>query len=352
MNKLILNFFGEEITINTPKTLQNLKQEIASKFCFNPSDAAEILVSYFNDLKKTFIQTEQDFLDFIKKNIYKVDLDISQESQLYKNSMKKLQEETELDIKTLEGLIKTNEEIENKKKAYVDEKNKQIKELDEKIKAITKQKTALMKETNKEKEIMNKEIKTNQKKIEELQKKLGLKITPIKEVKKPASPKPKPKPQPKKKPIVKKIAKKVVKIAKKVENKKKEEKTQENEEKGFLNIDNLTQNITQKIGEIGKMVLPLANQIVNKINENLDKKEIKLKAGAPNQEENKKVHVGIHCNGCGVNPIVGNRFKCAICDNFDYCEKCESLNKDSHKHPFIKIYSPENAPVEIKCELK
>jgi len=100
------------------------------------------------------------------------------------------------------------------------------------------------------------------------------------------------------------------------------------------------------------MVLPLANQIVNKINENLDKKEIKLKAGAPNQEENKKVHVGIHCNGCGVNPIVGNRFKCAICDNFDYCEKCESLNKDSHKHPFIKIYSPENAPVEIKCELK
>ena len=52
MNKLILNFFGEEITIDTPKTLQNLKQEIASKFCFNPSDAAEILVSYFNDLKK------------------------------------------------------------------------------------------------------------------------------------------------------------------------------------------------------------------------------------------------------------------------------------------------------------
>ena len=352
MNKLILNFFGEEITIDTPKTLQNLKEEIASKFCFNPSDAAEILVSYFNDLKKIFIQTEQDFLDFIKKNIYKVDLDISQESQLYKNSMKKLQEETELDIKTLEQLIKANEEIENKKKIYVDEKTKQIKELDEKIKAINKQKIALMKETNKEKEKMNKEIKTNQKKIEELQKKLGIKITPIKEVKKPISAKPKPKPQPKKKPIVKKIAKKVVKIAKKVENKKKEEKTQENEEKGFLNIDNLTQNITQKIGEIGKMVLPLANHIVNKINENLDKKEIKLKAGATNQEENKKVHVGIHCNGCGVNPIVGNRFKCAICDNFDYCEKCESLNKDSHKHPFIKIYSPENAPVEIKCELK
>ena len=172
MNKLILNFFGEEITIDTPKTLQNLKEEIASKFCFNPSDAAEILVSYFNDLKKIFIQTEQDFLDFIKKNIYKVDLDISQESQLYKNSMKKLQEETELDIKTLEQLIKANEEIENKKKIYVDEKTKQIKELDEKIKAINKQKIALMKETNKEKEKMNKEIKTNQKKNRRTPKKI------------------------------------------------------------------------------------------------------------------------------------------------------------------------------------
>ena len=53
-----------------------------------------------------------------------------------------------------------------------------------------------------------------------------------------------------------------------------------------------------------------------------------------------------------MNPIVGNRFKCSICDNFDFCEKCENLNKDKHLHPFIKIYSPQVAPIEIKCELK
>ena len=78
----------------------------------------------------------------------------------------------------------------------------------------------------------------------------------------------------------------------------------------------------------------------------------KLKANAPKKEENKKIHNGIHCNGCGMNPIVGNRFKCSICDNFDFCEKCENLNKDKHLHPFIKIYSPQVAPIEIKCELK
>lgn len=352
MNKLILNFFGEEITIDAPKTLQNLKQEIASKFCFSPSDAAEILVSYFNDLKKIFIQTEEDFLDFVKKNIYKVDLDISQESQLYKNSMKNLQEENELDKKTLDNLIKTNEDLSNKMKTYVDEKTKQFKELEEKIKEINKQKLALMKETKKEKDKIAKEIKINQNKIDHLQKKLGIIKSPIKLEKKPVSANPKPKPQPKKKVIVKKTVKKVVKIAKKIENKKKEEKKEENVEKGFSNFEDITDNINDKIDEQGKIDLPIDTEITNKINDKLEKKEIKLKAGAPKKEEDKKVHVGIHCNGCGMNPIIGNRFKCAICDDYDYCEKCESLNKDSHKHPFIKIYSPENAPVVVKCEFK
>ena len=92
MNKLILNFFGEEVTVETPKTLDNLRKEIANQFCFSPSDAAEILVSYYNELKKIFIKTEQDFFDFIKKKIYKVDLDISPDSQLYKKSVLQLEE--------------------------------------------------------------------------------------------------------------------------------------------------------------------------------------------------------------------------------------------------------------------
>lgn len=347
MNKLTLNFFGEEINIETPKTLQNLKQEIAEKFCFNPSDAAEVLVSYFNDLKKIFIQTEQDFVDFVKKKVYKIDLDISPESQLYKNSMLKLQEENETNKKDLENLIKTNEALEEKMKKYLEGKKKEIKILDEKIKALNKQRSNLVQETNKEKEKLSKEFKSNKKKIENLQKKLGIDLGK-KETKKP--PTAKAKLVPKKKPIVKKVAKKVEKIAKKVENKKKEEKTEEKKEEKFFNLENVTQNISKKINEIGKFVMDNANEITNKITQKLETKDVKLKA-TPKKEEEKKIHVGIHCNGCG-GDIVGNRFKCAICENFDYCEKCENINKDSHKHPFIKIYSPETAPIEIKCELK
>ena len=37
----------------------------------------------------------------------------------------------------------------------------------------------------------------------------------------------------------------------------------------------------------------------------------------------KIMHKGVTCDGCGVYPIIGCRYKCAICPNFDYCENCE-----------------------------
>jgi hypothetical protein len=51
-------------------------------------------------------------------------------------------------------------------------------------------------------------------------------------------------------------------------------------------------------------------------------------------------------------PIVGNRYKCTICNDFDYCEACEEINSDSHKHPFLKIRKPEDAPIKIICAIR
>ena len=48
------------------------------------------------------------------------------------------------------------------------------------------------------------------------------------------------------------------------------------------------------------------------------------------------------CDGCGVSPIVGFRYKCLICHNFDFCDKCESEGK--HAHAFIKIRHPSQVP--------
>lgn len=57
------------------------------------------------------------------------------------------------------------------------------------------------------------------------------------------------------------------------------------------------------------------------------------------------VHNRVICDGCGVNPILGVRYKCAICQDFDYCEKCESTIE--HPHPFLKIRDPKHNPKAI-----
>lgn len=66
----------------------------------------------------------------------------------------------------------------------------------------------------------------------------------------------------------------------------------------------------------------------------------------------KPVHPNISCDGCGKFPIVGIRYKCAICKNFDFCEDCEEMNVNAHQHPFIKITDPKFSPSVIKCIIK
>lgn len=61
--------------------------------------------------------------------------------------------------------------------------------------------------------------------------------------------------------------------------------------------------------------------------------------------ENPSIHDNCQCDGCDMYPIVGSRYKCSVCQNFDYCSKCEEhLN---HPHAFIKIDKPEDVPKVI-----
>ena len=51
----------------------------------------------------------------------------------------------------------------------------------------------------------------------------------------------------------------------------------------------------------------------------------------------KEVHSKNNCDGCDVFPIIGSRFKCTICEDFDFCESCEESKGESHGHNFLKI---------------
>lgn len=53
-------------------------------------------------------------------------------------------------------------------------------------------------------------------------------------------------------------------------------------------------------------------------------------------------HTAVACDGCGMAPIIGVRYKCSVCKNFDFCQGCEE-NKD-HEHAFLKIKRAGQAP--------
>jgi len=52
------------------------------------------------------------------------------------------------------------------------------------------------------------------------------------------------------------------------------------------------------------------------------------------------VHTGVTCDGCSKSPIVGVRYKCANCGNFDLCGDCEAKGVHTSGHVFIKLSKP------------
>ena len=56
---------------------------------------------------------------------------------------------------------------------------------------------------------------------------------------------------------------------------------------------------------------------------------------------NETVHKNIQCNQCKTNPIIGIRYKCSTCKDYNLCETCEELNIDEGFHPidhnFLRI---------------
>lgn len=74
------------------------------------------------------------------------------------------------------------------------------------------------------------------------------------------------------------------------------------------------------------------------------------------EKENEKnklsiVHEGVTCDGCLLSPIIGDRYKCTVCENFDYCNICEDKYSEMHKHPFLKIKNLEQTKYLVKCVL-
>uniref|UniRef100_A0A8C4NCA0 Uncharacterized protein n=1 Tax=Eptatretus burgeri TaxID=7764 RepID=A0A8C4NCA0_EPTBU len=51
-------------------------------------------------------------------------------------------------------------------------------------------------------------------------------------------------------------------------------------------------------------------------------------------------HPTVTCDGCHVYPIIGPRYKCRNCDDFDFCENCFKGKKHTVRHLFDRINEP------------
>jgi len=63
----------------------------------------------------------------------------------------------------------------------------------------------------------------------------------------------------------------------------------------------------------------------------------------PEAEGHVAHHAGIVCDGCGMNPIQGSRFKCADCPDYDLCGDCHLRKDEIHPgHSFDCKTQPDN----------
>ena len=372
MSKITLNFFGEKMAINQPKTICSLRKKISELFCLSPQDAAEMLLTYKNNGNKITISKEEDFKAFLKSKINTIDLDISQNSKIYLDNLNQLQEESLKDRKILDNLLKKKEELKKLKETKFMSEKIELKKIQSQIFQLIQKKNEIRKIIFNGTQQIEKDIDENEKKIQELQKKLGIKNE-------------KPKiqkifPIPPKKIIP--INQKMITLAPPINPRKssnlkscpnahpfffqnrpdiQDQKTVKFAEIEYIDIpkekDETTIETNESNPEIetkikaiedwGNGLIAKTKEITNKLAEKYkDLESLNISTSSKNEDEKeekkevKEIHYNVSCDGCKMKPLIGKRYKCKGCFNFDYCEKCYEKNKLTHKHEFNLIEKP------------
>ena len=357
--KISLNFFGEIVTVPMPQSLDALRKDISTLFYFSPEDAKEIILTYNENGDILMIENDEDLKTFLNSKITTIDLDISQTSKIYKKNLDNIKEENEQNKKDLEILMKKNEELDKKKETEFLKDKKELEKLRKEMIKLGKKKFEIRKRIKDGMQKINLEKKENNKKIIELQKKLGIPITI------------KPQPDKLKHKIKKCIIKKKKVLARPLGLNQKPKlqsenmmnhckfltpflknyiiRTQENEKRDTVDFKNMTMDDWNKclLNKTKELTTKLINGIKDmplffNNDDNINEKK------NSRSKEKEEIHNNVRCDGCKMYPLVGKRFKCKKCHNFDYCEKCLEKNKDTHKHEFMLIKKKDKTNLHFR----
>ena len=452
MEKINLNFFGEQVTIDTPKDISLLRAQISEKYSLSSSDVAEIILFYTIDSKKIYIINGNDYNKFKESKIPTIFLDVNQNSKLYLENVSQIKNENKKEEKKQEIKEESKEENKEKEKQEVIDIEKEKKEM-EKLKAESEEILKKSREKRKLYEDKRRELILQIQELQKMEQDLGLECSvdmeefydqrkeidkKIEEIKKKIEPKkeevilkaaPKPKggnwcrsgqnnfpyntaalrkceeerkkyfekvKEAKEKRIkerkaleekklleskneeilknmkmdmrsipiftkvndvlnktvqkVKLLAKEKIMTAEEKEIAKQEENIKKDKEKRkkeqIEKIQKITKDAVNEINNLTKLVIEQSNLLIERINNpQLYKSEssddILLRA-APKIEKKEKpeIHYNVICDGCKITPLRGNRYKCKVCKDFDFCENCYKKDKESHGHAFQVIAHP------------
>lgn len=65
------------------------------------------------------------------------------------------------------------------------------------------------------------------------------------------------------------------------------------------------------------------------------------------------MHPNVTCDGCD-GPVIGTRFKCSVCPNYDLCSSCQAKGKHT-EHALLPIWHPlqVSLPVQVcRCPVQ
>ena len=109
------------------------------------------------------------------------------------------------------------------------------------------------------------------------------------------------------------------------------------------NKDDIYSNIYNEINQQSQIII---NKYLKKLEEFENNRRNELfdmifKNSPPLSEI---IHEGVKCERCSATPIIGDRYQCSKCPNYNLCERCEEENSIDrmHDHYFIRIRNSKN----------
>lgn len=116
-----------------------------------------------------------------------------------------------------------------------------------------------------------------------------------------------------------------------------------------------SKTLEDRISQLEKQLSMLTEALTEKKDERKVRKAIrKIKKEAAQtaslHPEINTRHIDVTCDGCQTYPVIGKRFKCLICRDFDLCQACEA--KNDHAHPMIRCIEQNNHHVLNKVQRK